>query len=139
MKTLALSIGMLFSLAQLHANPTPQNKISGLFFDRYYVTEENKQEDILERRIVLECDVETLDAFRNFEAIEVQVILPNGETIKSALYLKDFELKIKVKDELLSIGVVIEKRVALLASVQANTQIEDGRHLLQLSLATLKP
>jgi len=139
MKTLALSIGMLFSLAQLNADPLPLNKISGLFFDRYYMAEESKVEDIQERRIVLECDIESIDSFQNFEAVEVEVVLPSGAITKSSVYLKDFELKIKVEDELISIGVILEKRVALLAGVQANSHIVDGHFVLRLSLATLKP
>lgn len=136
MKTLALSIGLLFSLAQLQAVTLAPNKMTGLFFNRYYVSEEQKAEDIKEGRIVVEGDIESLDNL-SFEAVEAEIVLPNGETYKSALYLKDFELRIKIKDEFKVIGLVIEKRIALVASVQATAKIEDGFYVLQLSLSTL--
>lgn len=138
MKNLGRCIGMLLALQSIYAAESLNSRVSGLFFDETFTKENIKADEQSDGRIGVDCDIDSLEAFESFKTTEVSVVLPDGEKIKSSLYLKDQELKIKVNDDFVVIGSVLKIRAALFAHVTAEAYIEDAKYVLLLKLSPSK-
>lgn len=138
MKKNILGIGLLlnaFLLSAAFSNDDVVNNVGGIFLEGYLspTTEEPSKD-----RISISCDLNTSEEFENFHTSSVQVIVnEKGEKIKSSLYLIDKELKVKIKDQFITIGSIIERRAALFPEIPVEGRIEGDSYVLNIYISKL--